>query len=37
MEPAENERTALIELIIEAIKECTDADLLDLLYKLLMA
>jgi hypothetical protein len=37
MEDAGNESTALKQIVIEVVEKCTDDDLLDLIYKLLIA
>lgn len=37
MEDASNDSTALRQSIIEEVVNCTDVDLLDLIYKLLIA
>lgn len=37
MEYVSNESAVLRQIIIEAVENCTDADLLDLIYKLLIA
>lgn len=37
MDDASNDSTVLMQIIIEAVEKCTDVDLLDLVYKLLIA
>jgi hypothetical protein len=37
MEDAGNESTTLKQIVIEEVEKCTDDDLLDLIYKLLIA